>query len=652
MAEEYEYYEGRYTGEQIDNILDSVQNKIQKPTSEGQPGYVLHTDGSGGTYWEVNNDSFIHIRYASHEPNQDEDMKTSPDAWMGIYSGASHTAPEHYTEYQWYKIQGEGVPPTVVSQISEYQVSSSGSDIPTGSWSQTIPTVPQGQYLWTKTTISFSSGNPMVIYTATRYGMDGSGSVSSVNNVSPDSDGNISLDPEDIGAYPMPEDGIPKDDLSEELTGDINSRLINGYIPATETVDCNEVTKYLTFISNNSTNTPAGLWNNSAYLITIGRNEGYRRQFILPRSAGNTKIYWRNTNTTGQASWSDWSYFDYGLIENSAQLDRSFIEDYRTRFRKVLISFLAHNAGTECVVPEIEERTISNPAYICVYEKSGKGGTRLLYLNDSSKEFVYTDTEYIRGNEYHIMYSSCATFVSDITKGKMYGYSVYKFLFDNIYATHTDDEIRAHDCEVNDSETGGKYTPIAMDWMKQPQSGVMGFLLDQAGSTLKLLASRSGKSAQITYNTNVLNSLETGDILFYANKATGDEAIYKALGHVLFYIKDLSELISYAQTNYGITKFKTVGETWGDTPHDPSDDPNDPEQNPSENGYIVEVSGVSEYGDVSLGDYESMRIRKLDTALNSSSYLKFYAAKPYVTGNNSSHAAKRYSHIFDNQLWI
>lgn len=99
-------------------------------------------------------------------------------------------------------IQGEkgdtGAAASVLSAVSAFQASASGTQVPTGSWSSTVPTVAQGQFLWTRTTITFNSGNPVVIYSVARMGMDGSGAVSSVNDVSPDASGNVTLTGDDL----------------------------------------------------------------------------------------------------------------------------------------------------------------------------------------------------------------------------------------------------------------------------------------------------------------------------------------------------------------------------------------------------------------------------------------------------------------------
>ena len=61
-------------------------------------------DGQNGT---PGTNAYVYIRYSAAQPTQDSDMKTTPDAWMGIYSGDAATAPTTYTSYTWYKIKGD-----------------------------------------------------------------------------------------------------------------------------------------------------------------------------------------------------------------------------------------------------------------------------------------------------------------------------------------------------------------------------------------------------------------------------------------------------------------------------------------------------------------------------------------------------------------
>ena len=67
------------------------------------------------------------------------------------------------------EFDGRGVASTTV----EYQASTSGTTVPTGTWSSTIPTVAQGSYLWTKTTTNYTSGTPTVGYSVARMGVNG-----------------------------------------------------------------------------------------------------------------------------------------------------------------------------------------------------------------------------------------------------------------------------------------------------------------------------------------------------------------------------------------------------------------------------------------------------------------------------------------------
>lgn len=83
-----------------------------------------------------------------------------------------------------------------------YQQGASGTTIPTGTWLSSPPAVTQGAYLWTRTVINYSDGTGVTSYSVARMGVDGEGSVSSVNNVSPDGSGNVTLVPSDIGALP------------------------------------------------------------------------------------------------------------------------------------------------------------------------------------------------------------------------------------------------------------------------------------------------------------------------------------------------------------------------------------------------------------------------------------------------------------------
>lgn len=64
---------------------------------------------------------------------------------------------------------GKGIKSTVVT----YQASTSGTVIPTGTWQTSIPTVSAGQYLWTRTVITYTDDSKSTSYSVGRMGING-----------------------------------------------------------------------------------------------------------------------------------------------------------------------------------------------------------------------------------------------------------------------------------------------------------------------------------------------------------------------------------------------------------------------------------------------------------------------------------------------
>lgn len=60
----------------------------------------------------------------------------------------------------------------IVSAIAEYQSSDSGTVIPTVTWSATVPDVPKGHFLWTRTTISYTDATTSAFYSVAYQGQD------------------------------------------------------------------------------------------------------------------------------------------------------------------------------------------------------------------------------------------------------------------------------------------------------------------------------------------------------------------------------------------------------------------------------------------------------------------------------------------------
>ena len=192
-------------------------NSVSKVSTSGlvDTYRITFNDGTSSTFTVTNgkkgdkgDNQYVWIKYASQKPTAtSHSFGDVADDWIGIYSGSYDTAPTDWTQYEWFKIKGEkgdtGAPAALVSSQITYQVGDSGTIIPSGSWSESIPPVPQGKYLWTKEVTQFNTGNPITKYSVSRFGIDGSGSVSTVAGVSPDADGNVPLTAADVKALPI-----------------------------------------------------------------------------------------------------------------------------------------------------------------------------------------------------------------------------------------------------------------------------------------------------------------------------------------------------------------------------------------------------------------------------------------------------------------
>ena len=175
---------------------------------------ITYNDSTNSTFTITNgakgdkgDNAYVWIRYAAQKPTAaSHSFGVLPDNWMGVYSGNSATAPTDWTKYQWFEIKGEkgdiGNPALLTSQSVTYQASTSGNVIPSGNWQGSIPTVAQGAYLWTRVAMTFNSGTPIYAYSVSRMGLDGTGAVSKVCGKEPNSNGNVELGAENVGALP------------------------------------------------------------------------------------------------------------------------------------------------------------------------------------------------------------------------------------------------------------------------------------------------------------------------------------------------------------------------------------------------------------------------------------------------------------------
>lgn len=192
-------------------------NSITKKSTSGlvDTYTITYNDGTTGTFTVTNgakgdqgDNAYIWVKYASQEPtSSDISLGDIPDEWMGVYFGTASTAPTDWQLYKWYRIKGEkgdtGEPAAIVSAEITYQVGVSGTIIPSGSWNSSVPHVPPGRYLWTRQVLQFNTGAPITSYSVSRFGIDGTGAVSTVAGIAPDENGNVPLDAASVKALAL-----------------------------------------------------------------------------------------------------------------------------------------------------------------------------------------------------------------------------------------------------------------------------------------------------------------------------------------------------------------------------------------------------------------------------------------------------------------
>lgn len=67
----------------------------------------------------------------------------------------------------------DGISVTITSTSVKYQTSTSGTQVPTGTWQDQVPTVAAGNYLWTRTIVTYSTGDSTTSYSVARQGQNG-----------------------------------------------------------------------------------------------------------------------------------------------------------------------------------------------------------------------------------------------------------------------------------------------------------------------------------------------------------------------------------------------------------------------------------------------------------------------------------------------
>ena len=267
-----------------ESSADGGTNVITIEMADGTTALFNVKNGSKGS---TGLQTRVWIRYAHNEPAQDSDMTTTPDEWIGIATNTSSSAPTSYTSYTWYKYKGEtgetGTAAAITAQTVRYQTSTSGTVTPTGTWSSTIPAVPQGSYLWTRTELEFNDDTTVTSYSVGRMGIDGSGTVSTVNNVGVDTGTtNITLTGGDISISSTPS-------INAAVVTDANGKFAPASVSATE----------LNMLSGASSNIQTQITANLMYMrsVTVA-SSGWTASWFQSAS-GTVYTYYYDVSITG-----------------------------------------------------------------------------------------------------------------------------------------------------------------------------------------------------------------------------------------------------------------------------------------------------------------------------------------------------------------
>lgn len=190
MTETPSKYIGTYVDfTQTDSDDPKKYSWQQLEGSQGPQG----KQGISGTNGADGKTSYLHIKYSNDggktfTGNSGEDI----GAYIGTCVDYAKDDPTSVGTYKWAKIKGEagakgdkgdtgkGVKSTSVA----YQISTSGTTVPTGTWSSSVPSASAGQYLWTRTVITYTDSATSTLYSVGRMGTNGTNGSNGANGKS------------------------------------------------------------------------------------------------------------------------------------------------------------------------------------------------------------------------------------------------------------------------------------------------------------------------------------------------------------------------------------------------------------------------------------------------------------------------------------
>ena len=183
VSDSHRLYIGFYTDfNQTDSTNPSAYRWTLIKGADGQDG----ADGLPGKPGADGRTPYFHTAYADSADGQlgFSTTNASGKLYMGTCTDYIQSDPTDYRAYTWVKIKGEKGDTGATGPAGRdgkgvkgykitYQAGTSGVTYPTGNWSSTIPTVPKGQYLWSKTTLTYTDNTTSDTYSVAYFPVNG-----------------------------------------------------------------------------------------------------------------------------------------------------------------------------------------------------------------------------------------------------------------------------------------------------------------------------------------------------------------------------------------------------------------------------------------------------------------------------------------------
>ncbi|MFK5269921.1 phage tail spike protein, partial [Lacticaseibacillus paracasei] len=133
--------------------------------------------------------SYFHIAYADSSDGRTNFSLDTPGSrkYIGSYTDFTQADSNNPADYSWQLVQGpqgpkgdsgaDGLPGKngvgLATTTVTYQASTSGTTVPSGAWSTSVPSVSKGQYLWTRTVWMYTDKSSEVGYSVAYVAKDG-----------------------------------------------------------------------------------------------------------------------------------------------------------------------------------------------------------------------------------------------------------------------------------------------------------------------------------------------------------------------------------------------------------------------------------------------------------------------------------------------